>query len=52
MKSFFMNYQNEIASIMSKYLGVVRNKADLEFALQRLKNLQMNSVILITNTIN
>jgi L-aspartate oxidase len=34
-----LKYQNDIAEIMSKYLGVVRNKAGLEIALKRLNNI-------------
>lgn len=32
----FLEFQNEIAKLMSKNLGIVRNKTDLQFALNRL----------------
>ena len=39
-EELFLQYQNEIASIMSENLGIVRNKAGMEKALERLNEVE------------
>jgi L-aspartate oxidase len=39
-EELFLKYQNELAGLMSEHLGIVRNKASLQKALERFKEIE------------